>query len=322
MKVIIVIYRVDISIMLCEEYITHFYGFIDEEIKKLEIIIDYFGINTEISEFLHIKENKNILNKEKIGNKEKEEEVKEGVKIEGNKEKDEKSHLKTIKNQFNSFNLKDEGTFSIEAAVENQRELIRKHAFINSKFKENIVDKRCEALLDYNLSSSTSVDINHIKLVWIYKLSLKESSFNQNFGRNINLNSLYSQDFNEKNDQNNIFTKLTWNTELKEEFLQSLEGNLNDDSLNFVVESRNLFFGLQKWNLNNPDKGKIKKIQKVKNKTEEKKECRPFIQPHVIITKFELDYLRINMKLHSEIHPIITSVNTGRFMEFYLWNKR
>lgn len=100
----------------------------------------------------------------------------EDVKREENKE-EEKSHLNVIKTQFTKFNLKTKNSFSMKAAVEKQRELIKTHAFIDSKFKQNIVDKRCEALLDYNLSSSTSVEISHIKFVWIYKFSMNSTTF-------------------------------------------------------------------------------------------------------------------------------------------------
>ena len=109
-------------------------------------------------------------------------------------------------------------------------------------------------------------------------------------------------------------------TSLRKETLKFLEGNFQDDNLNVVIEVQKLFCGLQKWDLTNSD---TEKAENVKNSSDiSEKDISNFVQPHVMITKIELDSFKIFMKLHSEIHPIITSVNTGRFLEFYLWNKR
>ena len=185
-------------ITLCDEYITHLHNLIHEKLDKVQLIMDYLSVMTKGDTKL-VKKTDFILPE----NKEPKEERKETARSEeGDKEtqvestEKKKSHLKDIKNQFHSFNNGNHKPFLKEKSADVNRENIKKHAFISSCFKENVLDKRCDALLDYNLVSSTSVEISEIKITWIYKFSMNEYTTQERFSMTskANLTSLNSAD--------------------------------------------------------------------------------------------------------------------------------
>lgn len=45
-------------------------------------------------------------------------------------------------------------------------------------------------------------------------------------------------------------------------------------------------------------------------------------QKHLTITKLDIQNCSIFTKVESEIHPLLITSDSDKFMEFYLWNKR
>lgn len=82
-------------------------------------------------------------------------------------------NLLNIKRQFQSFNLAEQDSFSLRNAREQKSDFIRKHGFIGCKFKDSVVDNRCDGLLSYELVESLSLAIQTIRVLWVHKLSME-----------------------------------------------------------------------------------------------------------------------------------------------------
>ena len=95
------------------------------------------------------------------------------------------------------------------------------------------------------------------------------------------------------------------------------------DDLQFIIEGRDLFFGLQKWDLKSLDLEATTPGKTLEHLTDTPKgEETHYIHPHIMINKLDLRSFSIYIQMITEIHPIISSDEKTKFFEFYLWNKR
>jgi hypothetical protein len=256
----------------------------------------------------------------------------------------ESKHINSIKQQFSSFDVKkDQDTFSAVTQQECSKEFIRTHAFITSSFKSNLVENRCNGLLNYDLDSSFSFKVKSCKLIWVHKMAFNDNSSSRDMSvsrNNIFNDRLKSLKLGDSINSSPVPNRGRMSTnEICEDNLKELDDPFEvsdmavvdqvlSSHLHIVFEVKAVFYGLQYWKMKNASPNEnlnIQNPQQVHENIENinvPNEDNSETQKCLTITKIDIQNCSIFTKIDAEVHPILTTADSEKFMEFYLWNKR